>query len=506
VPSQANQHKPNVVILDDEPGITRSLKRRLERSGYDVITAGAYQEYTEKMIDCDSVLCDIILPDSNGLQALAWTRQHFPYTPVILMTGQPTYETAAEAIRLGAFDYLSKPVDTTDLLVTLERAIKHRQLIQEKRQLELENEAYRHHLEEQVQEKTDALRESQEFLTTLTNTMADVVISLTPDLTIQYLNQAISEIFGYHPAELTGQRFVRLFIDDSSFNVFYQKIITAVTAGNSQLRVEQPMRKKDGSHVTSELVGTFLFDRTGQVSQIICVVRDVSQRSFLFGVVAHELRSPLSLMTGFLQVLLSDMDSMDQTSISNYLSIINTQSARMLHMLDEFLDVTKIEFGEVTLNIEPVNFIELVKGYRHDFTYLADKKDIVFKESYSNSVPVCQCDPNKIGEVVANLLDNSIKYSNPGTKVELIVARQDNSVWFGVKDTGAGIKPDELQHLFKGFSHKRISTQPTAGELSTGLGLAICKRIIEAHLGEIGVDSTPGEGSLFWFSLPLKAH
>ena len=81
---------------------------------------------------------------------------------------------------------------------------------------------------------------------------------------------------------------------------------------------------------------------------------------------------------------------------------------------------------------------------------------------------------------------------------------QDDELWVGVKDQGPGIKPDEIHHLFKSFGHTKISTQPTAGEKSTGLGLAICNKIIETHGGKIGVESTPGKGSTFWFSLPLN--
>jgi len=496
---------PIVMILDDEEIVRRSLQKRLEFTGYQVLTAASYQEFTEKMVDCDAVLCDIILPDSSGLVALKWTRDHYPNAPVILMTGNPSYETAAEAIRLGAFDYLAKPTSKTELLLTVEQAVEHRRLVQEKERLKAENEAYRRQLEQKVTEKTQALRESQEFLSTLTNTMADAVFSLKmPGYVIEYVNHAATEIFGYQPQEFYGKPFSFLFTDDINFGVFNQKQAATLAAGIAEMRIEQPMLTRDGSTLTTEVVSTFIHAGNGQLSQVISVVRDVTQRSFLFGIVAHEMRSPLSLVTGFVNVLLSDIENMDRGSLAKYLTIINKQTSRMLHMIDEFLDVTKIEFGEVSLNLEPVNIVELLQDYAGDFSYLAGKKNITLTEDYAGPMIECRCDTNKIGEVIANLIDNAIKYSTPGTAIRIIGKKEPEVVWVGIKDEGPGIKSNEIQHLFKGFSHKRISTRPTGGEQSTGLGLAICKRIVEAHRGDIGVNSTPGKGTLFWFSLPVN--
>ncbi|NJN98603.1 MAG: response regulator [Anaerolineales bacterium] len=188
---------PTVTVLDDDPSIRSLLQVRLQRAGYRVVSASAYEEFTTRLTDCDAVLCDIILADGNGLQALKWTRQHYPHTPVIMMTGEPTYETAAEAIRLGAYDYLAKPINKDELLSTLARAVEHRQLALAKERLEKENELYRLELEQRVAERTQALRESEEFLVNLTNTMADAVLSIKlPEYRIEYVNQAVSHILG----------------------------------------------------------------------------------------------------------------------------------------------------------------------------------------------------------------------------------------------------------------------------------------------------------------------
>ncbi len=499
------QQSPIVVILDDEPGVRRALKLLLERSGYQVFTASSFDNFKETMTDCDVVLCDIVLRGDDGLQALKWSRENYSNTPVIMMTGKPNYQTAAVATRFGAFDYLAKPVQNADLLLALKRAVEHRHLLKEKEHLVAENEIYRQHLEQQVALQMAALRQSQEFLSTLTNTMADAVFSLSlPGYHMDYVNQAASKIFGYQVDELLGQPFSILCLDKNSFNIFNRKQTAAIAAGHSQMRIEQPMRRKDGSAVPTEVVSTFIYTDDGQLTEMISVIRDVTQRSFLMGMVAHELRSPLSLVVGFVNVMLADISKMGREDIEKYLGVVNKHTSHMLTILDELLDVTKIEFGEVSLNLEAVDLVDLLRTYKADYIYVAQKKEISFVETYLSKTLICCCDPIKIGEVISNFIDNAIKYSNPNTRVKIIARQLDDSVWVGIEDWGIGIKPKEMKHVFTGFSHKKISSKPTAGESSTGLGLIICKRIIEAHGGKIGVESNPKVGTTFWFSLPLE--
>ena len=495
--------QPTIAVLDDDATIRELLQIRLEGAGYKVLLTYSYEDFITHMTECDAVLCDIILATGSGLHALKWMRQHYPNTPVIIMTGAPSYETAAEAIRLGAYDYLAKPVHKDELLATLARAVEHRRLALEKARLEKENEAYRRELEQRVAERTQSLRDSQEFLTNLTNTMADAVFSIRlPEYRIEYVNQAVSQIFGYQPEELLGQTLPVLYLEEAGFNVFIQRQAAALQAGQNEMRLEQLLRHKSGKGVWTEIAAVFLHIN-GQPAQIISVIRDISQRSLLLGVVAHELRSPLALLKGFSEVLLDDVATIDPESLSKYLTSINSTVVRMFTLLNNLLDITSIELGQISLVVEPVNLSQLVRTHVGDYTYIAHKKAIILSERLASDDLTCSCDPAKIGQVIANFIDNGIKYSEPGTNIEVIGEQRDAQIWVGVKDQGPGIKPDEMQHLFKNFG--KTSSKPTGGEKSTGLGLAICKKIIEAHRGEIGVESSPGSGATFWFSLPISA-
>jgi PAS domain S-box-containing protein len=497
--------KPSIMILDDELGIRQTLSIRLQRLGYTVYTAKTYDEYTRLMSDVDVVFCDIVLTTVSGLDALKWTRHYYPNSPVVMITAKPSLESAIEAVRLGAFDYLTKPINFTLMQLTLDRAVQHRRLLLDKIRLEKENEAYRTRLEGRVVEQTLALRESQESLKVLTNTMADAVFSLSiPDYQILYTNQAVFDIFGYQPQELEGQAFARLYGSQKYFSLFSAKQVAAIAAGHTQMRIELPLLKKDGSPVITEIVSTFVYGVEGELERMISVVRDITQRSFLLGVVAHELRGPLSLVAGFAEAL-HEVGDLDSAQLTKYLSIINNNTTHVLRMLNELLDVTQIELGSVSLKIEPVNLANLIQSLHTDYSFMAEKKGIALTSKLAEEALFCRCDKTKIGQVIANFIDNAIKYSHANSTIEISGKLKSKSVWVGVKDEGLGIKPEEFQYLFKGFGHNKISSRPTGGEKSTGLGLIICKNIIDAHGGEIGVESVPNHGSTFWFLLPLNS-
>ena len=349
----------------------------------------------------------------------------------------------------------------------------------------------------------EASVQSQEFLANLTDMLADAVFSIKiPEYQIEYVNQAVDQIFGYQPAELLGQSIHILYPDLANFEIFAEKQAVAIAAGQSQMRLEQLLRRKDDKLIWTETATTFVY-ADGRLSKLISVVRDITERSLLLGVVAHELHNPLALLKGFSEVLVENPEQIDAADMTKYLTHINNIATRMFTILNDLLDVTKIELGQISLITELVDLKDLLKTHMTGYFHIAHKKRMTLVENFTPEALICECDPAKIGQVVSNFIDNALKYSPPDTKIEIIGERRASTIWVGVKDEGPGIKPAEIQHLFKSFG--KTSSLPTAGEKSTGLGLAICKRIIEVHHGKIGVESRPGQGATFWFSLPLKA-
>lgn len=336
----------------------------------------------------------------------------------------------------------------------------------------------------------------------LTEMTADAIFCLAwPSYNIEYVNQAASSIFGYHGDELVGQSFKQLYPSPTNFEVFTRKQIAAIALHQTQMRVEQLLRHKNGSILWTENHLTIVYEKDVPL-RLICSVRDITQRSLLLSTVAHELRAPLSILTGLSGVLADDNHGLDTANQTRYLNILNQTATDMGTMLDKLLDVTAFELGKVMLEIEPVEIAALLQEQIRQYTPRAERKQIQLIETSNFGDTVCYCDRIRIRQVISNFLENAIKYSPADTTIELMGKEQDNLIWIGIQDQGPGIPKEEQQYLFQHLGYSKISSKPTGGEKSSGLGLVICKKIIDAHGGTISIDSAEKQGTTFWFTLP----
>jgi signal transduction histidine kinase len=220
------------------------------------------------------------------------------------------------------------------------------------------------------------------------------------------------------------------------------------------------------------------------------------------GMAAHDLRNPLSTLKGFLGLFLTGVLGQLTDDQREVLVDMNQTSDIMLGLIHDLLDITAIETGNLQLKRQQTNIPQFLGTIQSSLRILAHAKSIEIKLDLPESIPVLSIDQARIKQVLTNLITNSVKYSYAHTFILLRVKVFENEVWIAVKDQGQGIPIEEMKHLFKDFS--RTSVKPTAGEKSIGLGLAITRRIVEAHGGIIWVDSEMGKGSTFTFSLPLK--
>jgi two-component system, sensor histidine kinase and response regulator len=219
------------------------------------------------------------------------------------------------------------------------------------------------------------------------------------------------------------------------------------------------------------------------------------------GMCAHDLRNPLSSIRGLAEL-------MDENAIGSLtpeqreiVQTIHGASQSMLLLVNELLDVATIEAGHLKLEKAPVSIVEIVERSVHLSNIEAAKKNTKIELVRMASDPIVDVDRNKIRQVVDNLISNAVKYSPRGSIITVLIHSNDTVAGFAVRDSGPGIPENERHKLFKDYG--RLSTQPTGGEKSTGLGLAICRKIVEAHNGTIGVDNIPGQGAEFIVSLPL---
>ncbi len=219
------------------------------------------------------------------------------------------------------------------------------------------------------------------------------------------------------------------------------------------------------------------------------------------GMAAHDLRNPLSAIKSYLELFLTNALGELTADQREVLNDINQSSDIMLGLINDLLDVTAIETGNLQLKRQTTNLDELLYAIQDSLRVLTNSKSMEIKLDLPKSLPVLQIDQARFKQVITNLITNAVKYSFSHTIIFLGVKVFQKEVWISVKDHGQGIPVDEMKNLFKDFS--RTSVKPTAGEKSIGLGLAITRRIVEAPGGIIWVDSEIGKGSTFTFSLPI---
>lgn len=242
-------------------------------------------------------------------------------------------------------------------------------------------------------------------------------------------------------------------------------------------------------------------ERTRDLEEANTLLRSLhKQKDSFIGMVAHDLRNPTASIFTSAFFLLDDRFEIDAEEMNEILNDIRTQADYMLKLIDDLLDVSQIETGELTLRYEVFDLADFLQTTVQRHAQLATKKDIAVTHEPILTSPVV-ADPMRLRQVLDNLIDNAVKYSPPGSRVDVTARQADDEMWhIRVQDEGPGISADDQAKLFQFFG--RASSLPTGDERSTGLGLAIARRVVQAHGGEIGVDSAPGEGAAFWFTLP----
>lgn len=228
------------------------------------------------------------------------------------------------------------------------------------------------------------------------------------------------------------------------------------------------------------------------------------EKNQFIGMAAHDLRNPLAIIQGYSQLLLEKLDTTSDEKSIQMLNSIRRSSSSMLELINDLLNVSVIESGIVNLMLSKFNLITLLDEIFDSINKLAlNKKITLVKDCECSSDLEIYADRNKIEQVIINLLTNAFKYSYPESTVKVTLSVNSNEeVLISFKDQGVGIPESDKDKLFKPFI--KTSVKATAGESSTGLGLVIVKKIVEAHEGKIWFESEPNKGTTFFVSLPIN--
>lgn len=226
-------------------------------------------------------------------------------------------------------------------------------------------------------------------------------------------------------------------------------------------------------------------------------------KNTFLSIAAHDLRSPLGVIEMAMGILGDPQMDLTRDEYHTILDNIQAQTHHMTNLIDNLLDFSVIESGQIELLPKTIMLDEFLARMAHDHRQLAVPKGTsVYLAAAPETNTTIMADPGRLRQVMDNLISNAVKYAPPGSTVTLYAEPIPDGWRIAIKDEGPGISLEDRARLFQPF--ERLAAQPTGGENSTGLGLAISRHLVEAHGGTIGVDSEPGQGATFWFTLPTQ--
>ncbi|RYD02378.1 histidine kinase [Desulforamulus aquiferis] len=273
-------------------------------------------------------------------------------------------------------------------------------------------------------------------------------------------------------------------------------VALAMASGNYQNRVD--IQSNDEMGLLSNSLNTLasrLQEKIGQLEK-----QEQIRREFVSNV-AHEIKTPLTIMQGFTETMVDGLVKTEKER-EEYLSNILEEINRLKRLVNEMLDLKRMEEGHFDFDVEPCDFREIINGVHRKLTQLIIEKDINFAINIERKLPFVACNSDRIERVLINLIDNAIRHTPHGGKISLYVTSKANQVHLRVSDNGVGIKPEDLPMIWERFYKGDKSRTRHQG--GTGLGLAIVKRIVEGHGGQINVESKINEGTTFNIVLPIN--
>jgi signal transduction histidine kinase len=269
--------------------------------------------------------------------------------------------------------------------------------------------------------------------------------------------------------------------------------MAAVAGGNFSYRIRVSPRRDDE-------FGRLAVSFRSMADQLLQLDR---LKAEFVSIASHELKTPINVVLGYLQLLQEGVYGPVTPRQREILATLETQSRSLARLVHQLLDMSRFEAGGGKLEIRSVHLPQFLEDLEQSFRVLAIQRGIAFEIERAGAIPnEVFWDPDRVNEVLGNLLSNAFKFTERGGAVTLRIEGMEDIVTLEVRDTGAGIPPEQLPHVFEKFY--QASNQEAAAQIGTGLGLAIAKQIVVAHGGEVAVDSTVGVGTTFYITMPVR--
>lgn len=358
--------------------------------------------------------------------------------------------------------------------------------------------------------------------------LSDAVILTTITNKIKAVNQITLKLFEYQKHELINHPINILFSEENN-KIFSNKeqLLEKSEIENVKPAIETFIKTKMGKKIPVSLSISFIRDKEGELHGIVYLMRDITERKILenklkkaleeqklhidniikasqyktnfLSSMSHDLRTPLNAIIGFSDLLLDESYGNLNEDQIDFLSDIKSSSDHLLELIEHVLDISKIESGELKLNLQNFELNSLIDEIKSVLKPLYSKKSLYFKVEGLNAQETIYADLVRLKEVFYNLLSNAIKYTIKGG-ITLQIWKDDNRWKFNVIDTGIGIAKENYELIFK--EYKRVESLYVSSTLGTGLGLTLAKKLVNLHGGEMYFTSKLGEGSTFTFTIP----
>jgi PAS domain S-box-containing protein len=372
------------------------------------------------------------------------------------------------------------------------------------------------------------LRDEKLKSSIILNTIEDGVVLVDEQQVIQLFNPGAANISGWSTEEAAGLAWSSVFKFVNSKGEPVESVEEPVTKLFSQGQTVHDnaanIMTKSGKIVAINLVVSPLLDANKKVTGAVGVFRDVSQerqeeaqRAEFISTASHEMRTPVAAIEGYLALALNDRVSTIDTRARDFLEKAHASTQHLGKLFQDLLTSAKAEDGRLTNHPSVIEFGSYLQQIVSDLKFSAEKKGLFleFLVGSSNTIDASagsegsnrvvqplyytHADPDRIREVITNIFDNAVKYTESG-KVTIGLTGNDQVVQFYIKDTGNGIPAEDIPHLFQKFYRVDSSATRTIG--GTGLGLFICRKIVELYDGRIWIESEVGKGSTFFINLP----
>jgi K+-sensing histidine kinase KdpD len=534
--------KETILVVDDDRDFLDIIRRILGYKGYTVETVSSADE----AITClkahfhNVAILDISLPDANGTELLPKIMGMHPDIIAIMLTGHSSVQNAVQSLNSGAFAYLEKPVDPENLLSVINRGLERQRLMLENRRLLQELERH-NRVANTLLSVSQAVAQSLDLQKIIDAALEKVAESTGLEVSFVYLTKN-------DKLQIAGHRGLSPMIVNKLPKEADKQSGTIGSIYSQGKPVVIEKLTKDGGEdldflrqggyfsfagvplmIVGESIGilgvatsfTRYFSPTnnelllGIGREIAIAVRNAqlyeeassskalreldTMRTEFLANVSHELRTPLAVIKGSANSLLQPDVIFDEETRREFLVSIDKDADTLTRLVDDLLMMSRLEADALEVNRKPRAVLELFDLVKDRLEGLTVKHRL--RITIPDSIPQVVVDDIRIGEVLTNLVDNAVKFSEDNTTIKIEAHQNCKEIIISVADEGIGI-PTELQEkVFERFFQGKNGHKANRRK-GTGLGLAICRGIVEAHGGKIWVESKPGKGTKFSFSLP----